>query len=116
MKKIVKRHSIKFKKNSFSPFRFYKQKTDGKNEVAKLRGAYCNFLFYKGAKKVYKLSSLYSCSSNAGKASSILKRRHQTEAYWILHGPVALIPRESDHGTDNIQHIVRDQEQFWALL
>lgn len=84
--------------------------------MAKLRGAYCNFLFYKGAKKVYKLSSLYSCSSNAGKASSILKRRHQTEAYWILHGPVALIPRESDHGTDNIQHIVRDQEQFWALL
>jgi len=37
-------------------------------------------------------------------------------AHWILYGPVALIPRESDHGTDDIQQIVRDQEHFWALL
>jgi len=73
--------------------------------------------FYcEGAKKILKLSSISSCSSSAGKASSILKRPHQMEAYWILYGPLALIPGESDHGTDDIQHIVRDQEQFWALL
>lgn len=75
----------------------------------------CKFLLRK-RQKIFKPISLYSCSSSAGKASAILKRRHKMEAYWILYGLVALIPRESDRGTDDIQQIVRDQEQFWALL